>query len=288
MTCASCCRNSPGAVSACAAAAFLSASACSNCGSFDSASCVLADLGVGHLLVGLVLAGREVELLGRRRLRHGAGRRDRHRLPGRLRSHRRDRLRHRLRLVRRRLGRRLDVLGLALLALGDQTLDLALDLTGLAGGLVVVGLLQRLRRLRLDGRLHRGDERLLVERPRLLGVHRVGLGRLGLRPDVAGRGQRRVLGLLGLRRGRRVRPLLPGRGLDLAGDRREGRVVLRAYAGRAGPAAAAARPPPAAPGRQRRRVRRSAGAAPAAAGFAPALAWPLGGSPPWPPPGRAD
>ena len=62
----------------------------------------------------------------------------------------------------------------------DQALDLALDLAGLAGLLVVVGLLQRLRRLRLDGRLHRRDERLLVERARLLGVHRVGLGRLGL------------------------------------------------------------------------------------------------------------
>ena len=39
MTCASCCRNSPGAVSACAAAAFLSARPCSNSGSFDSANC---------------------------------------------------------------------------------------------------------------------------------------------------------------------------------------------------------------------------------------------------------
>ena len=39
MTCASCWRNSPGAVSAWAAAAFLSARASVNCGSFDSASC---------------------------------------------------------------------------------------------------------------------------------------------------------------------------------------------------------------------------------------------------------
>ena len=119
------------------------------------------------------------------------------------------------------------------LPFGDQTLDVVLDLAGLAGGLVVVGLLERLRRLRLDGRLDRGDEGLLVERPRLLGVHRVGLGRLGLRPDVTSGWQRRVLGLLGLRRRRRVRPLLPRGRLDLAGDRREGRVVLGAYA--AGP-----------------------------------------------------
>ena len=39
MTSCSCWRNSPGAVSACAAAAFLSASACWNSGSFDCASC---------------------------------------------------------------------------------------------------------------------------------------------------------------------------------------------------------------------------------------------------------
>ena len=51
----------------------------------------------------------------------------------------------RLGLVRRRLGRGLDVLGLALLALGDQALDLALDLAGLAGLLVLVGLLEGLR-----------------------------------------------------------------------------------------------------------------------------------------------
>ena len=55
------------------------------------------------------------------------------------------------------------------LALGDQALDLALDLAGLAGLLVVVGLLERLGRLRLDGGLHRGDERLLVERARPAG-----------------------------------------------------------------------------------------------------------------------
>ena len=117
MTCCSCWRNSPGAVSAWAAAAFLSASALLELGLVGLRQLLLGDLAVGHLLVGLVLAGREVELLGRRRLGHGAGRRDRHGLPGLLRAHRRDRLGDRLGLVRRRLGGGLDVLGLALLAL---------------------------------------------------------------------------------------------------------------------------------------------------------------------------
>ena len=114
----------------------------------------------------------------------------------------------------------------------DQALDLALDLAGLAGLLVVVGLLQRLRRLRLDRRLHRGDERLLVERPGLLGVHRVGLGRLGLPGEVVGRGERGVLRLLGLRRRRRVRPLRLREPLHVARDLGERRVVLRLHAGR--------------------------------------------------------
>ena len=198
-------------------------------GSFDSRQLRLVDLGLGHLLVGLVLAGREVDLLGRRRLRHRPGRGDRRRLAGLLRPHRRHRLGHRLGRVRRRLGRGLDVLGLALLALADQSLDLALDLTGLAGLLVVVGLLQRLRRLGLDRGLHRGDERLLVERPRLLGVHRVGLGGLGLPGQVVRRGQRGVLGLLGLRRCRAGAPACAlANPLTFAGHRGEGRVLLRA------------------------------------------------------------
>ena len=78
MTCASCCRNSPGAVSACSAAAFLSASAPVELRLVRLGQLVLADLAVGHLRVGLVLAGGQVELFGRRRLGHGAGRRDRH------------------------------------------------------------------------------------------------------------------------------------------------------------------------------------------------------------------
>ena len=119
--------------------------ACSNCGSLDSASCSSVTSPSAISLVDLVLAGLEVDLLRRRRLGHRTGGRDRHRRAGLLGGHRRDRLRHRLRLVRRRLGGRLDVLGLALLALGDQSLDLALDLAGLARLLVVVGLLQRLR-----------------------------------------------------------------------------------------------------------------------------------------------
>ena len=174
---------------------------------------------VRHLLVGLLLAGLQVELLGRRRLGHRT--RGGNRLPpapccsgpigvtgfgtaldwsggGR--------------------GGGLDVFGLALLALGDQALDLALDLAGLARLLVVVGLLQGLRRLRLDGRLDGRDERLLVERARPLGVHRVGLGRLGLTGHVVGRGERGVLGLLGLRRRRRVGALVLGEALDLARD----------------------------------------------------------------------
>ena len=58
----------------------------------------------------------------------------------------------------------------------------------------------------------------IVERARLLGVHRVGLRRLGLPSHIVGRGERGVLGLLGLRRGRRVRAFVPGEGLDIPGD----------------------------------------------------------------------
>ena len=232
MTCASCWRNSPGAVSACAAAAFLSASPCSNSGSFDSANCVSvtsasaiseltsclpasrlscsagAGLGTAPVAgIGTACPGGSgpIGVTG-----FGIG----------------------LRLVRRSIGRGLDVGGLTLLALAHQTLDVALDLAGLPRRLVVVGLLQRLRRLRLDRRLHRRDERLLVERARPLGLHRVRLGRLGLRPDITRRRHRRVLGLLGLRRGRRMRPLLPPGRLDLAGDRSERRIGLRSNAAR--------------------------------------------------------
>ena len=57
----------------------------------------------------------------------------------------------------------------------------------LPGLLVVVGLLQRLGRLGLDRRLDGRDERLLVERARLLRIHRVGLGGLRLAGDVVAR-----------------------------------------------------------------------------------------------------
>ncbi len=141
-------------------------------------------------------------------------------------AHRGDRLGHRLGRVGWSGGGGLDVFGLPLLALGYQPLDLALDLAGLARFRVVVGLLQRLRRLRLDGRLDRRDERLLVERARLLGVHRVDLGRLGLPGHVVGRRERGVLRLLRLRRGRRVRALVLGESLDIAGDLFERRILL--------------------------------------------------------------
>ena len=185
---------------ACSAAFCLSASAPWNSGSLDFASCSSLTFGVGHLLVGLVLAGLEVDLLGRGGLGHGAGGRDRARpAPGAPGPERGDLLGHGLGLVGRRLGRGLDVLGRALLALGDHALDLALDLARLPGLLVVVGLLEGLRRLGLDRGLHRGDERLLVEGAGLLGVHRVDLRGLGLAGDVVGRRERGVLGLLGLR-----------------------------------------------------------------------------------------
>jgi hypothetical protein len=186
----------------------------------------LADVGFGHLLVGLLLAGLEVELLGRRRLGYrtrGRNRRGRGLL---LRCHRGDRLRYRLGLVGRGGRRGLHVLGLTLFSFGDQAFDFALGLTGLAGGLVVVGLLERLGRLRLDGSLYGRNERLFVESARLLGVHRVGLGRLRLRANVASRRECRILRLLGLRRSRRMRTLRTSRGLDLAGDLGEGRIVL--------------------------------------------------------------
>ena len=104
---------------------------------------LLADLGVGHLLVGLVLAGREVELLGRRRLRAprprpGSGPPG----PAAPAPIGVTGLGTALDWSGRRLGGGLDVLGLPLLALGHQALDLALDLAGLAGLLVVVGLLR--------------------------------------------------------------------------------------------------------------------------------------------------
>ena len=79
---------------------------------------LLGDPALRHLLVGLVLARLEVDLLGRCRFGHGARRRDRDGLAGLLLRHRGDRLGDRLRLVGRRRGRRLDVLGLAVLALG--------------------------------------------------------------------------------------------------------------------------------------------------------------------------
>ena len=187
---------------------------------------LLADVGVRHFLVGLVLAGLEVELFGRRRLRCGTRRGNRVRRPLLLGTHRGDRLGHRLGRVGRGRGGGLDVLGRPLLTLGHQTLDLALHLAGLARLRVVVGLLQGLRRLRLDGRLDRRDERLLVERARLLGVHCVDLGRLGLPRHVVGRSQRGVLGLLGLRRRRRVCALVLGEALDLAGDLFEGLILV--------------------------------------------------------------
>ena len=91
-------------------------------GSLDSRQLLLADVGVGQLLVGLVLAGGEVELLGRRGLGRRARGRDRRGLARLLRRHRGDRLGDRLGLVRRRLGGGLDVLGLALLALVTRPL----------------------------------------------------------------------------------------------------------------------------------------------------------------------
>ena len=54
----------------------------------------LGDLGVGHLLVRLLLAGLEVELLGRRRFGYGTRGRDRRSGPLLLGPHRRHRLRH--------------------------------------------------------------------------------------------------------------------------------------------------------------------------------------------------
>ena len=118
MTSVSCLRNSPGAVSAWAAAACLSASACWNSGSLDCASCCSVTSASGHLLVRLVLAGFEVELLGRRGFGHGARGRDRRSgalvalAPSGVTG-----FGDRLGLVRRRVGRGLDVLGLPLLAL---------------------------------------------------------------------------------------------------------------------------------------------------------------------------
>ena len=191
-----------------------------------------ADLGVREFLVRLRLPGREVGLLGRRRLGCGARGRDRRRLSRLFGGHRGDRLRYRLGLIRRSFGSRLDVLGLTVLAGRDQALDLPLDLTGLAGLLVVVGLLQRLRRLRLDRRLHGRDERLLVERPRLLGVHTVDLRRLRLTGHIIGGGHRGVLRLLGLRRGHRVRLLRRSETLDVRVHLAECGVIPGSDAGR--------------------------------------------------------
>ena len=106
---------------------------------------LLGDLALGHLLVGLVRSGGEVELLGRGRLGGRARSRDGRGLARLLGRHRGDRLRDGLRLVRRRVGGRLDVLCLPVLPAADQAGDLALDLAGLPGLLVVVGLLERLR-----------------------------------------------------------------------------------------------------------------------------------------------
>ena len=193
---------------------------------------LLADLALRHLLVGLVRAGGEVELLGRGRFGRRARGRDRRGLARLLGRHRGDRLGDGLRLVRRRIGGRLDGLGLAVLTGADQARDLTLDLGGLPGLLVVVGLLERLGRLRLDRGLDGGDERLLVERPGLLGVHRVDLGRLGLPGEVVGGGERGVLGLLGLRRGGRVGTLRPSGGLYRVRDLGERLVGRRTDAGR--------------------------------------------------------
>ena len=78
MTCSSCFRYSPGAVSAWAAASFLSATRLLELGLARLRELLLADLAVRHLLVDLVLAGLEVDLLRRRRLGDRARGGDRH------------------------------------------------------------------------------------------------------------------------------------------------------------------------------------------------------------------
>ena len=103
---------------------------------------------------------------GAGRDRTGGG--DRHGGSRLLRAHRGDRLRHRLPEVsrRRRLPARCPFLAGPFLVARPLTTS---PLTSPAlPDSPVVGLLQRLRRLRLDGRLDRGDERLLVERACLL------------------------------------------------------------------------------------------------------------------------
>ena len=226
MTSCSCLRNSPGAVSACAAAFFLSASACWKSGSLDCASCCSLTSASAISWLACCLPASRLSCSGGAGFGTapaagiaGAGPCCSGPIGG-------DRLRHRLGRVGRGGGGGLDVFGLPLLALGYQALDLALDLAGLARLRVVVGLLQRLRRLRLDGRLDRRDERLLVERARLLGVHRGDLRRLGLPGHVIGRGERGVLGLFRLRRGRRVRALVLGESLHIPGDLFERRILF--------------------------------------------------------------
>ena len=105
--------------------------------------------------------------------------------------------------------------------------DLVLDPPGLAGGLEVVGLLERAGSGGVDGALDRRDERPAVERAGLLLRHLLDLGGRRLARDIAG-GRRRG-GLRGGGAGGRgsvrlgARRRLPGARLH----RLEPRVVVR-------------------------------------------------------------
>ena len=78
MTCCSCWRYSPGAVSAWAAASFLSASACSNCGSLDSASCSSVTSPSAISWLASCLPASRFTCSGGAGFGHRAGCRDRH------------------------------------------------------------------------------------------------------------------------------------------------------------------------------------------------------------------
>ena len=179
-TCCSCSRNSPGRLCECCAAACLASSAC-QLGLVRLAQLFLGDLVLGHLLVGLVRAGREIDLLGRAPAcgtapAAGYGRRR----PGFSGPIGATCFGAAFDWVGRRLGAVSMSFACGFLALRDQSGDLVLDLAGLPGLRVLVASLSFFGDFGLDRGLDRGDERLLVERARLLGVHLVDLSRLGL------------------------------------------------------------------------------------------------------------
>ena len=193
---------------------------------------LVGDLRIGHLLVDLRGAGREICLLRRAGPRHRAGGADAcNGCSGRVRRHRHDLLRGRLRGVRGGVGRLLDVLLGVLLAALHELADLVFHLAGLARALEVVGLLQVLRGRGVDCLRDRRDERGAVERARLLLAHLLDLRALRLARDLVRRGLGGRLRGRGACRGRLVRLDLHARRSGGSLQLLEVRVALRVAPG---------------------------------------------------------